>query len=295
MEEYLTAQPVIQWFPGHMAKTRRMMAECMKLVDIVAELTDARIPCSSRNPSIQELIGQKPRVILLNKCDEADDAVTRDWVRWYENRGLAALPTDCRSGKGLGALEPAVRRQLQGLLARRREKGMAGQPIRMMVVGVPNAGKSSLINRLAGEKRAKVEDRPGVTRGKQWVRVSAGLDLLDMPGVLWPKFDDPQVGEHLAFTGAVKDDVVDTHWLGMRLLALLYREYPSLVQARYKLKEGEADGLEPFELLELVGRRRGMLVSGGEVNTERAALTVLDEFRAGIIGKISLERPPREE
>lgn len=291
MEDYLRQTPTIQWFPGHMAKTRRLMKECMGLVDIVVELIDSRIPYSSRNPEINSIVGDKPRIILLNKCDAADPAVTQQWVDYYKSQGLTAIPTDCKSGKGLKALLPAVRTVLRSVLEKREAKGISGKPIRMMIVGVPNAGKSSLINRLAGSKRAKVEDRPGVTRGKQWVKIEGGIDLLDMPGVLWPKFEEALVGEHLAFTGAVKDDVVDTHWLGMRLLHHLYINYPQMVEKRYKLKEGEGEGLEPFELLELVGKKRGMLISGGEVDTERAALTVLDEFRGAVIGNISLEKP----
>lgn len=291
MEDYLHQTPTIQWFPGHMAKTRRLMKECMGLVDIVVELIDSRIPYSSRNPEISSIVGDKPRIILLNKCDAADPAVTQQWVDYYKSQGLTAIPTDCKSGKGLKAFLPAVRTVLRPVLEKREAKGISGKPIRMMIVGVPNAGKSSLINRLAGSRRAKVEDRPGVTRGKQWVKIEGGIDLLDMPGVLWPKFEEALVGEHLAFTGAVKDDVVDTHWLGMRLLHHLYIHYPKLVEKRYKLKEGEGQGLEPFELLELVGRKRGMLISGGEVDTERAALTVLDEFRGAVIGNISLEKP----
>lgn len=291
MEEYLQQTPTIQWFPGHMAKTRRMMKECMGLVDIVVELVDSRIPYSSRNPEINSIIGEKPRIILLNKCDAADPTITQQWVDYYKSQGITAIPTDCKSGKGLGAFLPAVRGVLRPVLEKRQAKGISGKPIRMMIVGVPNAGKSSLINRLAGSKRTKVEDRPGVTRGKQWVKIEGGIDLLDMPGVLWPKFEDALVGEHLAFTGAVKDDVVDTHWLGMRLLHHLYSNYPGLVERRYKLKEGEGEGLEPFQLLELVGKKRGMLVSGGEVDTERAALTVLDEFRGAVIGCITLEKP----
>ena len=291
MEEYLQRTPDIQWFPGHMAKTRRMIKECVGLVDIVVELTDARIAHSSRNPEIISLVGNKPRIILLNKCDSADPNTTARRVEYYKKQGITAIPTDCKSGKGLGAFLPAVRQVLKPVMEKRAERGMSSKPIRMMIVGIPNAGKSSLINRLAGSKRAKVEDRPGVTRGKQWVRIENGVDLLDMPGVLWPKFEDQRVGEYLAYTGAVKDDVVDTHWLGMRLLSHLYAAYPQMVEKRYKMKPGEGDGLEPFDLLKLVGRKRGMLVSGGEVDTERASLTILDEFRGAVIGRISLEAP----
>ncbi len=292
MMQPMAPVPSIQWFPGHMTKTRRMMEKDLKLVDLVVELVDARIPASSRNPEIDKLVGKKPRVILLNKCDSADEAATKRWIEYYAREGVPALAADCRSGKGLGAFLPLVRKTLSELLERRAAKGMAGQPIRMMIVGVPNAGKSSFINRMAGSRRAKVEDRPGVTRGRQWVSLEGGIELLDMPGVLWPKFDDPLVGERLAFTGAVKDDVLDIELLAMRLLWLLREEYPQMLSQRYKLKDGELDGPDAYGLLELVGRKRGMLISGGEVNTERAAITVLDEFRSGRIGRITLEQPP---
>ena len=286
--------PSIQWFPGHMAKTRRLMADHMKLVDIVVELTDARIPASSRNPEIDKLVGSKPRMILLNKCDAADDEVTRRWIRYYETQGILAIATDCRSGRGLKAFLPAVRSTLSALLERRAAKGMSGQAIRMMIVGIPNVGKSSLINRLAGSRRAKVEDRPGVTRGRQWVSIEGGIDLLDMPGVLWPKFEDPAVGERLAFTGAVKDDVIDLELLAMRLVWLLRAQYPQVLESRYKIKPEEMDCGDAYDLLTLVGRKRGMLISGGEVNVERAAIAVMDEFRAGKLGNITLEFPPEE-
>lgn len=281
----------IQWFPGHMAKTRRLMRENMKLVDIVVELRDARIPYSSGNPEIRKLIGDKPRILVLNKSDIADSRVTDKWREYYEKQGVPVLPADCRSGKGLNGLSPLVKKTLAPLLERRAVKGMAGRPIRMMAVGIPNAGKSSLINRLAGSKRAKVEDRPGVTRGKQWVKVDGGFELLDMPGVLWPKFDDKKVAENLAFTGAIKDDIMDLEALAARLLERLDADYPGLIRARYKLEADEAENKQGHELLALVGKKRGMLLPGGEINSERAAITVLDEFRAGTIGKISLERP----
>lgn len=285
--------PSIQWFPGHMAKTRRLMKESMRLVDIVVELTDARIPASSRNPEIDRLVAQKPRLILLNKCDSADEEMTRQWVDFYKEKGIPAIPTDCRSGKGLGAFLPLVKKTLAPLLERRAAKGMSGQPLRMMIVGIPNVGKSSLINRLAGGKRAKVEDRPGVTRGRQWVSLSGGVELLDMPGVLWPKFEDPLVGERLAFTGAVKDQVLDTELLAMRLLLILREQYPRILEGRYRIVPEEMSGADAYGLLELVGRKRGMLISGGEVNTERASVAVLDEFRGGKLGRITLEVPPQ--
>lgn len=289
----MTEAPSIQWFPGHMAKTRRLMRESLRLVDIVVEVIDARIPISSRNPELPGLVGQKPRIVLLNKCDAADDAVTRDWCSYYKEQGVVAIPTDCRSGKGIRQFVPAVKEVLRPLLERRAQKGMQGAPIRMMIVGIPNVGKSSFINRMAGSRRTKVEDRPGVTRGRQWVNLENGIDLLDMPGVLWPKFEDKRVGEYLAFTGAVKDNVVDIELLSMRLLELLNRRYHRLLCDRYKLTDEETAEIEAYDLLKLVARKRGMLQPGGEANTERAAIAVLDEFRSGKIGKITLETPQK--
>ena len=292
-----TIIPSIQWFPGHMAKTRRLMRENLRMVDLVAELRDARIPHSSQNPEIEKLLGGKPRVILLNKSDMADEQKNRRWQEYYAAKKIPTLAVDCRSGKGLRGFEPLVRETLAELLRRREEKGMVGRPVRIMVVGVPNVGKSSLINRLAGSRRAKVEDRPGVTRGKQWIHIG-GMELLDMPGVLWPKFEDPQVGEHLAFTGAVKDDVLDIEALAMRLLERLCADYPRLMEARYRFTPEEAQNFSAFsgyQLLEMVGKKRGMLLAGGEINLERASIMLLDEFRAGAIGRITLEVPPRGE
>lgn len=289
----MTEAPSIQWFPGHMAKTRRLMRESLRLVDIVVEVIDARIPISSRNPELPGLVGQKPRVVLLNKCDAADDAVTRDWCSYYKEQGVVAIPTDCRSGKGIKQFVPAVKEVLRPQLERRAQKGMQGAPIRMMIVGIPNVGKSSFINRMAGSRRTKVEDRPGVTRGRQWVNLENGIDLLDMPGVLWPKFEDKRVGEYLAFTGAVKDNVVDIELLSMRLLELLNGRYHRLLCDRYKLTDEETAEIEAYDLLKLVARKRGMLQPGGEANTERAAIAVLDEFRSGKIGKITLETPQK--
>lgn len=281
----------IQWFPGHMAKTRRLMKANLPLVDVVVEITDARVPASSRNPEMKNLVGGKPRVVVLNKCDMADEGLTAEWIEYYRTNGVKAIAMDCRSGKGLNKLVPTVKEVMKKELEKRVAKGMEGKPIRIMVVGIPNVGKSSFINRVAGGKRAKVEDRPGVTRGKQWVTLEKGIDLLDMPGVLWPKFDDKTVGEHLAFTGAIKDDILDTELLAMRLADLLNRECHSLLCARYKLTDEETANIEPYDLLSLIGTKRGMKVSGGEVDTERAAAMLLDEFRGGKIGRITLEMP----
>ena len=284
----------VQWFPGHMAKTRRLMQQNLRLVDLVVELTDARIPQSSRNPEIDRIIGSKPRMLLLNKSDSADEQETRRWLGWYRERGIPAIPADCRTGRGLGQFLPTVRQVRADQIARWEQKGMAGRPIRIMVVGIPNVGKSSLINRLAGNKRAKVEDRPGVTRGKQWVTLNGGVELLDMPGVLWPKFDDPLAGERLAFVGSVKDEVMDIEHLAVRLLEVLAPREGEKLAARYHLDLSPAEmaGADPFQLLEAIGKKRGMLLPGGAVNTERAAITVVDEFRGGLWGRITLEPCP---
>lgn len=281
--------PSIQWFPGHMAKTRRLITENLKQVDLVLEITDARIPQSSRNPELDHWVKGKPRIIMLNKSDNADDAKTKQWLEYYKKKGIPALACDCKTGTGVKDFMPLVRTVLADLIERREAKGMGGKAIRIMIVGIPNVGKSSFINRLSGSKRAKVEDRPGVTRGRQWVSLSKDLELMDMPGVLWPKFEDPLVGEKLAFTGAVKDDVVDIELLAARLLQYLAESYPERLKERYKLDTLE--GLDGFELLEAVGRKRGMLISGGEVNIERAAITVIDEYRGGKLGKITFEVP----
>lgn len=281
----------IQWFPGHMAKTRRLMKKSLPLVDVVVEITDARAPYSSRNPEMKSLVGSKPRVVVLNKCDYADPDITNEWIEYYKSKGIRAIATDCRTGKGLNKLVPLVREVLKAELEKRSNKGMEGKPIRMMVVGIPNVGKSSFINRIAGGKRAKVEDRPGVTRGEQWVTLERGIDLLDMPGVLWPKFEDKIVGEHLAFTGAVKDDILDTELLAMRLLENLNVNYKDLLCARYKLDAADTEDIDSYDLLGLIGAKRGMKISGGDVDTERAAIMILDEFRGGKIGNITLERP----
>ncbi len=281
----------IQWFPGHMAKTRRLMKENLPLVDVVVEITDSRVPFSSRNPEMKSLVGSKPRVVILNKCDTADETITQEWIEHYKSKGINAIATDCRSGRGLNKLAPVVREVLKNELEKRARKGMEGKPIRMMIVGIPNVGKSSFINRIAGGKRAKVEDRPGVTRGKQWVTLDKGIDMLDMPGVLWPKFEDKTVGEHLAFTGAVKDDILDIETLAARLADVLNHEAHKQLCERYKLTDEETFEIEPFALLELIGAKRGMKISGGEIDTERAAAMLLDEFRGGKIGRITLERP----
>lgn len=284
----------IQWFPGHMTRTKRQIEKSLKMVDIVAEILDARVPVSSRNPILDKLIGNKPRLILMNKSDMADAAATARWIAYYKEKGIKAIALDCRTGKGVNGFMPAIREVLQEQIARWEAKGMTGRPIRVMVVGIPNVGKSSLINKMCrggNAGKADVQDRPGVTRQNRWFTIGKGFELLDTPGVLWPKFDDPIVGERLAFTGAVKDDVVDVEGLASRLLEVLRDTYPQAMIARYKLEGIELSEMQGYELLELVGKKRGFLVSGGEINTERAAITVLDEFRSGKLGKITLELP----
>ena len=283
----------IQWFPGHMAKTRRLISENLKLVDIVLELRDARIPISSKNPEILSLTAGKPVLTLFNKSSLADPSATAKFMELCRAEGGNALAIDCVTGDGLKNIAPAVRRILQDIVQKYESKGMHGRALKAMIVGIPNVGKSSLVNRLCGSKKAKVENRPGVTLNKQWVTTAYGIDLLDMPGVLWPKFDDTVIGENLAATGAIKDAILDTESLAGILCSRLVRIAPELFCARYKL--GDATPLlelKPYELLELVGRKRGFLISGGEVDTERAANILLEEFRSGKIGRITLDAVP---
>ena len=281
----------IQWFPGHMAKTRRLITENLKNVDAVIELLDARIPYSSRNPEISRLCVGKPSIILLNKASLADPLVTRDWVQRLSNEKTVCIETDCINGKGLSQIAPALRQLCEEKLNRYEQKGMTGRALKVMVLGIPNVGKSSLINQLCGNKKAKVENRPGVTLNQQWVATEIGILLLDMPGILWPKFEDPKVGENLAITGAIKDDILDVETIAMMLCGKLRSLYPDLLADRYKLSEiPSKDEMDDYDLLTLIGRKRGFLVSGGEVNTERTANMLLDEFRAAKIGRISLDR-----
>ncbi len=283
----------IQWYPGHMTKTRRIMEEDLKLVDAVCEILDARIPISSRNPDIDAICGSKPRMIILNRIDMADSAMVKRWSDYFKGKGWAVIQTDCKSRKGINTFAPAVRTLLADKLARYAEKGQTGRPLKLMVVGIPNVGKSTFINQIAGRKGAKAENRPGVTRGKQWVTVDQGLLLLDTPGILWPRFEDPQVGMRLAYTGAVKDDVIDTETLAFHLMELLAKEYPEAIKERYKI-EIPADA-DPWELVEAAGRKRGFLVSGGEVDTERMAKVLLEEYRSCKLGRFTLETPEQLE
>ncbi len=281
----------IQWFPGHMAKTKRMMRECLTEVDLIIELLDARIPYSSKNPEIDGLINNKPKITVLTKSTLANPVLTKKWVDSYAARGEKVVVIDSTSGIGIDELASAVRELMAEKLERYRLKGMDGRKLKAMIVGIPNVGKSSLINRIAGNKKAKVEDRPGVTVDKQWVPTKIGFDLLDMPGVLWPKFEDQRVGENLAMTGAIKDQILDTEEIAMILCSRLMKVAPDEFMTRYKLSPDETDGLDSYDLFELVGRKRGFLISGGEINHKRTADMLLDEFRGGKIGRITLEAP----
>ena len=280
----------IQWYPGHMTKTRRQMEADLKHVDIVVELVDARIPISSQNPDIDAICGDKPRIILLNRADQADPQLNRAWVSYFiKERDIQAAAADSRSGAGVEQMTALARSALKEQIIKWQEKGQVGRPIRAMVAGVPNVGKSTFINRLARRKSAKAGDRPGVTRGKQWVSVDKGLELLDTPGILWPRFEDEATGLHLAFTGAVRDEVTDMEGLACALLELLRDRYPKSLQERYRLTELE--GKPGWELLEQGARNRGMLISGGEADTDRMAKVLLDEFRGGKLGRFTLEVP----
>ena len=282
----------IQWYPGHMTKTKRRMKECMPLVDLVVEIIDSRIPISSRNPDLGRMTAGKPGIVLLNKADIADEAVTNRWAHSFREQGAPALIVDCKSGRGLGGFPRLINEVMAERLALWKQKGMVSRPVRMIIAGIPNSGKSSFINRMSRGGKARVEDRPGVTRGNQWFATGDGYEMLDTPGILWPKFDDQKVAQHLAYTGAIRDEVLDREELACGLLQILYRDYPGFLAERYKLNEDiPADGLDSWELLQLIGRRRGMLVSGGGVDTERAAAMLLDEFRGGKIGRITLEKP----
>jgi len=287
----------IQWYPGHMTKTKRRIRESMSLIDAVVELADARIAVSSRNPDLDEMTAGKPRVILLNKADLADDAATSQWIDRLRNdddaggRKTRALAVDCRTGRGLNNVMPAVKDVLSEKIKAWHAKGMIGRSVHLMVVGIPNSGKSSFINRMAKGGKAKVADKPGVTRGNQWFSAADGTLMLDTPGVLWPKFDDQTVAKHLAYTGAIRDEILDSEELVCGLLTLLAENYAPLLTARYKVEPPFPE--ESWELLKLIGRKRGMLISGGETDTERAAIMLLDEFRGGKIGRITLEHITR--
>ena len=279
----------VQWFPGHMAKTRRLIKESLNLVDGVVEIVDARIPVSSRNPELDSIIQKKPRIILLNKCDVADSQATSMWLKYFRDKGFHAAAVDCRTGKGLNSFYSLVKQALKSVIERNDAKGMSGKPLRLMVVGIPNTGKSSFINRMGKNAKAKVADKAGVTRQNQWFVVGNGIELLDTPGVLWPKFDDPEVGDKLAFIGSVKDEVTDKETLACRLLESLAATRPQAIEDRYKISS--ISGLQGWEILEMIGKKRGFLIKGGEIDYERAAVIVTDEFRGGKLGRITLELP----
>ena len=279
----------VQWFPGHMAKTRRLIKESLNLVDGVVEIVDARIPVSSRNPELDSIIKKKPRIILLNKCDVADSKATSMWLKYFRDKGFYAAAVDCRTGKGLNSFDSLVKQALKSVIERNDAKGMSGKPLRLMVVGIPNTGKSSFINRMGKNAKAKVADKAGVTRQNQWFVVGNGIELLDTPGVLWTKFDDPEVGDKLAFIGSVKDEVTDKETLACRLLESLAATRPQAIEDRYKISG--ISGLQGWEILEMIGKKRGFLIKGGEIDYERAAVIVADEFRGGKLGRITLELP----
>ncbi|MBE5038877.1 ribosome biogenesis GTPase YlqF [Ructibacterium gallinarum] len=280
----------LQWFPGHMAKTRRMITENMKLVDAVVELLDARLPLSSRNPEIDRIVGSKPRVLVLNKADMADHNATEVWKNWFNEKGYAVIAVDSQSGRGFSALEPAIRRVMKEKLERERARGIQRSSIRLMVVGIPNVGKSSFINRLAGRGAARTGDRPGITTAKQWIRIAGKYELLDTPGILWPKFEDPEVAKRIAFTGGIRDEIMDLEELSCELLGFLSAHYADMLKARYKLEDGQLKE-SSYDLLMQIGKKRGCIVSGGNIDTLRAASLVLDDFRSVRIGTITLEMP----
>ena len=279
----------IQWFPGHMTRAQRMIEENLKLVDAVCEILDARIPASSRNPDIDRLAAGKPRLVILNRTDLADPAATARWRKWFQMQGIAILETDARTGKGVGGFVPAVRELLKDKLADYAAKGQSGRPLRVMILGIPNVGKSTFINKVAGRKAAVAGDKPGVTRGRQWINIDAGLDLLDTPGILWPKFDSQEVGEMLAITNAIKADVLDKETLGANFMLRLRDNYPDALRERYKIEPDPA--LNGFELLEQAAKKRGFLVSRGEYDIERMANTLLKEYHEGKLGRLTLEMP----
>ena len=281
----------IQWFPGHMAKTRKLIAENLKLVDVIIELLDARIPFSSRNPEINALVNNKPRLVAFNKSDLADEQISRQWVQWYANQGIKCILINSISGKGLNDIKTRARELMTEKIERDKAKGKLFTPVRTMVVGIPNVGKSSFINKIVGKASAATGDRPGVTRGKQWIRINSEIELLDTPGILWPKFEDQEVGINLAFTGAIKDDIMDISEIAMELLYRLSKTYPNELCARFKLDPESIKDITPLELIETVGLKRGCIVSKGQIDYMRISAIVLDEFRGGKIGNITLERP----
>ena len=281
--------PSLQWYPGHMRKAERLVKENLKLVDVVVELLDARIPLSSANPVLREIVGDKPRVIVLNKADLADEAATRAWVKYFAAGGIATVPVDAVKGRGVKELVQAITKCAKPKTDKLVHHGAKARAARCMILGIPNVGKSSLINRLSGGAKTKVENRPGVTRAKQWIRLGAQLELLDMPGILWPKFEDQQAALHLAFTGAINDNVYDVASVVLLLLDTLRTKYPVYLKDRYRL-EGELPS--GVELLEEIGRKRGCLRAGGRIDDEKAQQIVLTDFRSGRLGRVTLDTLP---
>lgn len=280
----------LQWFPGHMAKTRRMISDNLKLVDVMVELLDARLPLSSRNPEIDKIAGNKPRVLVLNKSDIADSNITEQWKNYFLKKGFSVISVDSQSGKGYSAVGPAIDSVMKDIFERDRAKGIKKHSIKLMVVGIPNVGKSSFINRLAGRSAAKTGDRPGITTAKQWIRISDKYELLDTPGILWPKFEDPDIAKRIAFTGGIRDEIIDTEELACELITYLKDNYHKELTERFKLPDDISE-YTSYDLLELIGIKRGCVISGGNIDTVRAASVILDDFRAAKIGKISLEKP----
>ncbi len=280
----------LQWFPGHMAKTRRLIKESLKLVDVVIELTDARLPLSSRNPEIDSIVGSKPRITVLNKCDIADESANEAWLSYFKEKGIYAFAADSQSGKGFSALSPAIDKALAEKFERDKKRGIQKHSIRMMIVGIPNVGKSSFINRLSSRNAAKTGDRPGITTAKQWIRIAGKYELLDTPGILWPKFESVEVARRIAFTGGIKDEIMDIEELAFYLIGFLKENYPQNLADRYKLTEADLM-LEDWDLVTLIGKKRGCIISGGEVDTFRASSLILDDFRSARLGRISLEFP----
>ena len=287
----MSEMQTIQWFPGHMTKTKRQIQSSLKLVDAVAEIIDARIPVSSRNPDLAKLVQNKPRVILLNKCDMANQTATKMWIDYFKKQNLVAIPVDCKSGRGLDKFAPAVNTVMSHKIARLKEKGNGKSHNQNYDCRYSECRQIFFINKMVKKNRAKVEDRPGVTRGNQWYTIAKNLEMLDTPGVLWPKFDDKTVGEHLAFTGAVKDQILDIELLAVRLLDFIKELKPADFITRFKLENEDIENIDSYELLKMIGKKRGMLVSGGEIDTERAAIMLLDEFRSAKLGRITVEMP----
>ncbi len=280
----------LQWFPGHMAKTRRLLKENIKLVDVVIELVDARLPLSSRNPEIDKIVGNKPRIVVLNKSDMADSATNKQWVSWFKQQGISAVEINSLSGQGITGIDREIEKVLAEKFRKDEERGIQRHAVKMMVAGIPNVGKSSFINKLSKRAATKTGNRPGVTQAKQWIRIAGKYELLDTPGILWPKFEDKAAAMRIAFTGGIKDEIMDIEELAFYLVDYLKKNYPENLQERYKLDEGFVE-IESYELLELIGRKRGCIVSGGNVDMLRASNLVLDDFRSAKIGNISLEKP----